>query len=176
MDGRKLRTRPCAICGNGFRPDPRVGRRQHTCCDANCQAEWRSRTQARWRQRNPEYWRLPRAKARRERAAQEGERLMQQPGPPSLRTEDPHTSPRPVGPGEALMLWLRLDLRDLSMQDSMIATRTARTGSEADLRDHSTQDSMIATRPARTGSEADLRDLSMQDPIPSALGWPDDPA
>lgn len=50
-----LRKRPCVICRHWFRPDPRVGQRQHACGKPECQAARRKETQARWRARNPDY-------------------------------------------------------------------------------------------------------------------------
>ncbi len=47
--------RPCSICRRWFRPDPRVGDRQHACPKPECQAARRKKTQARWRARNPDY-------------------------------------------------------------------------------------------------------------------------
>src|SRR6516162_6790967 len=47
--------RPCSVCRQWFRPDPRVGPRQHACSRAECQAARRKQTQAKWRARNPEY-------------------------------------------------------------------------------------------------------------------------
>lgn len=175
MDGRKLRRRPCAICGTDFRPDPRVRGRQRTCCAPDCQAEWRSRTQAKWRGRNPLYWGLPRAMRRREDARQEGERLIRRSCPPSLRPSREHSPSGEVRPGEILMLWLELDLVEHSTQDSMIARTRPRSESETDLRDLSTQDSMIARSVTTSGSEADLPDRSMQDPISVAVRQQEDP-
>ena len=50
-----LRKRPCSICRHWFRPDPRVGQRQHTCSKPECQAARRKKAQARWRAKNPDY-------------------------------------------------------------------------------------------------------------------------
>jgi hypothetical protein len=47
--------RPCGICRRWFRPDVRVGSRQHTCKRPECQAARRKKTQASWRKRNPDY-------------------------------------------------------------------------------------------------------------------------
>jgi hypothetical protein len=47
--------RPCSICRRWFRPDVRVGSRQHTCNQPECQAARRKQTQASWRKRNPGY-------------------------------------------------------------------------------------------------------------------------
>src|SRR5664279_4088661 len=58
--------RPCSICRRWFRPDPRVGGRQHVCGTPECQTERRQKTQARWRRRNPGYaiaWRMDRRAA-----------------------------------------------------------------------------------------------------------------
>lgn len=43
------------MCRRWFRPDPRVGDRQHACRTPECQAARRKKTQARWRAQNPEY-------------------------------------------------------------------------------------------------------------------------
>ena len=51
----EARKRPCAICRRWFRPDARVGDRQHACGKAKCQATRRQKTQASWRRRNPGY-------------------------------------------------------------------------------------------------------------------------
>jgi hypothetical protein len=51
----EARKRPCIICRQWFRPDPRVGARQHTCRKPACQAARRQKTQAEWRRRNPDY-------------------------------------------------------------------------------------------------------------------------
>src|SRR5579864_3493155 len=49
------RKRPCSICRHWFRPNPRIGARQHACSKPECQAARRKRTQASWRAKNPEY-------------------------------------------------------------------------------------------------------------------------
>ena len=51
----EARKRPCSICRRWFRPDPRVGDRQHACAKADCQTARRQKTQASWRHRNPGY-------------------------------------------------------------------------------------------------------------------------
>src|SRR5216684_7595554 len=51
----EARKRPCSICRRWFRPDPRVGQRQHSCGKTECQASRRQKTQASWRRRNPGY-------------------------------------------------------------------------------------------------------------------------
>ena len=76
----EARKRPCSICRRWFRPDPRVGARQHACGKAECQASRRQKTQAGWRGRNPGYsivWRID------QRAAQT------QPPPEPLRLPAP---------------------------------------------------------------------------------------
>lgn len=53
--------RPCRICRRWFRPDRRVGSRQHACGRPECQISRRKKTQASWRVRNPDYfiaWRI----------------------------------------------------------------------------------------------------------------------
>ena len=49
------RKRPCRICRRWFRPDVRVGDRQRTCREPDCQKARRQKTQASWRARNPGY-------------------------------------------------------------------------------------------------------------------------
>ena len=59
----EARKRPCAICRQWFRPNARVGSRQHACGKPECQTARRQRTQASWRRRNPGYaiaWRIDR--------------------------------------------------------------------------------------------------------------------
>ena len=51
----EARKRPCAICRRWFRPNARVGDRQHACGKPECQASRRQKTQASWRRRNPGY-------------------------------------------------------------------------------------------------------------------------
>src|ERR1017187_215904 len=57
----EARKRPCAICRRWFRPNARVGDRQHACGKPGCQISRRQKTQASWRRRNPGYaiaWRI----------------------------------------------------------------------------------------------------------------------
>lgn len=78
----EARKRPCSICRRWFRPDPRVGPRQHVCGQAECQTARRQKTQAGWRRRNPGYaiaYRMD------QRAAQKG------PEPEPLRLPAPLT-------------------------------------------------------------------------------------
>src|SRR3954454_22652489 len=49
------RKRPCRICRRWFRPEVRVGDRQRTCGEPDCQKARRQKTQASWRARNPGY-------------------------------------------------------------------------------------------------------------------------
>jgi hypothetical protein len=49
------RKRPCSICRQWFRPNSRVGPRQHACSKSECQTPRRKKTQANWRAKNPEY-------------------------------------------------------------------------------------------------------------------------
>jgi hypothetical protein len=76
----KARKRPCSICRRWFRPDARVGGRQHACGKPECQTSRRQKTQASWRRRNRGYtiaWRID------QRAAQT------QPPPEALRLAAP---------------------------------------------------------------------------------------
>src|ERR1017187_5636392 len=62
----EARKRPCAICRRWFRPDGRVGSRQHACGNPECQTSRRQKPQASWRRRNPGYaiaWRIDRRAA-----------------------------------------------------------------------------------------------------------------
>src|SRR5215208_4910762 len=57
----EARKRPCTVCRQWFRPDPRIGVRQRACRKPECQRSRRQKTQASWRRRNPDYataWRL----------------------------------------------------------------------------------------------------------------------
>src|ERR1700690_1513481 len=57
----EARKRPCTICRRWFRPNPRVGSRQRSCGNPECQTARRQKTQANWRNRNPGYsiaWRI----------------------------------------------------------------------------------------------------------------------
>jgi hypothetical protein len=49
------RKRPCSFCRRWFRPNARVGPRQHACSKPECQTARRKKTQAHWRAKNPEY-------------------------------------------------------------------------------------------------------------------------
>jgi len=50
-----LRKKPCCVCRQWFRPNPRVGARQRMCGKAECRVLHRQKTQAQWRRRNPGY-------------------------------------------------------------------------------------------------------------------------
>jgi hypothetical protein len=56
--------RPCCICRQWFRPDPRVGARQRTCGQRECQEGRRRRMQAAWRARSTDYFIARRIQAR----------------------------------------------------------------------------------------------------------------
>ena len=76
----EARKRPCSICRCWFRPNPRVGGRQHVCGKPACQTERRQKTQAGWRRRNPGYaiaWRID----RRASQAQSPPEPLQMPAP-----------------------------------------------------------------------------------------------
>ncbi len=45
----------CSICRQWYRPNTRVGPRQHACSKQECQQARRKKRQANWRARNPEY-------------------------------------------------------------------------------------------------------------------------
>ncbi len=54
---RKSRKRPCRICRIWFCPDPRVGNRQKTCGNKDCQDKWHTKKCAEWNNQNPVYFR-----------------------------------------------------------------------------------------------------------------------
>ena len=58
------RPRPCRFCRKWFRPDPRVGDRQHACSAPGCQTTRERTQQAAWRKRNPDYQRARRLQSR----------------------------------------------------------------------------------------------------------------
>jgi len=72
--------KPCKICRKWFRPDVRVGDRQHTCGRPECQVIRRKKTQAAWRAWNLEYFVAWRIQARSE----------------SKRTPEPLRLPHPL--------------------------------------------------------------------------------
>ena len=54
---RKSKKRPCRICQKWFCPDPRVGDRQKTCGNKDCQAQWHAKKCAEWNHQNSVYFR-----------------------------------------------------------------------------------------------------------------------
>lgn len=48
--------RPCSICRRWFRPDPRIGSRQRTCKNKDCQTSRRRKRQKAWRKTHPDYF------------------------------------------------------------------------------------------------------------------------
>ena len=48
-----VKPRPCGVCRKWFRPDPKVGARQHVCGSVACQQELHRRNCANWHRRNP---------------------------------------------------------------------------------------------------------------------------
>ena len=54
---RKSKKRPCRICRKWFSPNPRVGKRQKTCGDQDCQGKWHTKKCAEWNSKNPAYFR-----------------------------------------------------------------------------------------------------------------------
>jgi len=57
MHRRKSRKRPCRICRKWFSPDPRVGERQKTCGNQDCQNKWHAKKCAEWNSKNSAYFR-----------------------------------------------------------------------------------------------------------------------
>jgi hypothetical protein len=52
----RRRRRRCTVCGELFRADLRVGKRQRVCGRVECQQERRRETQGSWRERNADYF------------------------------------------------------------------------------------------------------------------------
>ena len=48
--------RPCRICRKWFTPNPRLGDRQQTCGDMECQRKWHGRKCAEWNRQNSVYF------------------------------------------------------------------------------------------------------------------------
>lgn len=46
------RKRPCRICGKWFIPNPRLGDRQKTCGDPECQRQWHAKKCFEWNRKN----------------------------------------------------------------------------------------------------------------------------
>ena len=65
----EARKRPCSICRRWFRPDARIGARQRTCRNPNCQKARRRKKQQVWRANHPDYF-----NARRIQDRQKGDR------------------------------------------------------------------------------------------------------
>ena len=61
-----VRKRPCCVCRQWFRPDPRVGARQRACAKPECQAARRVQTQRNWRESRPDYFTARRIQERGE--------------------------------------------------------------------------------------------------------------
>ena len=59
-----LRKRRCRVCGCGYWPHPRSGKRQHVCGKPECQRERHRANCEDWRGRNPEYDRDRRLRSR----------------------------------------------------------------------------------------------------------------
>lgn len=50
------RKRPCRICGKWFSPNPRLGERQKTCGDKECQRKWHAKKCREWNRKNLPYF------------------------------------------------------------------------------------------------------------------------
>ena len=50
------RKRPCRICGKWYWPDPRLGERQRTCGDKECQRQWHGKKCHEWNRKNRSYF------------------------------------------------------------------------------------------------------------------------
>ncbi len=54
---RKSRKRPCRVCRKWFYPDSRVGERQKTCGNQDCQDRWHAKKCSEWNKKNTAYFR-----------------------------------------------------------------------------------------------------------------------
>ena len=52
----KPKKRPCRVCRRWFTPNQRLGDRQRTCGDRECQREWHARKCAEWNRKNRAYF------------------------------------------------------------------------------------------------------------------------
>src|SRR6201998_4995391 len=50
------RKKPCCICRRWFRPDPRIGLRQRSCRNPDCEVAGGRKKQKQWRECNPDYF------------------------------------------------------------------------------------------------------------------------
>ncbi len=50
------RKRPCRICGKWFSPNPRLGERQKTCGEKECQRKWHAKKCREWNRKNLPYF------------------------------------------------------------------------------------------------------------------------
>jgi hypothetical protein len=50
------RKRPCRICGKWFNPDSRLGERQRTCGNKECQRKWHAKKCREWNRKNLLYF------------------------------------------------------------------------------------------------------------------------
>lgn len=60
------RKRPCRICRKWFTPNTRLGDRQKTCGDKECQRRWHAKVCAEWNRKNRSYFKAIHLKARLE--------------------------------------------------------------------------------------------------------------
>jgi hypothetical protein len=52
----RSKKRPCKICRKWFIPDPRLGDRQKTCGEPECQRRWHTRKCSEWNRKNRAYF------------------------------------------------------------------------------------------------------------------------
>ena len=53
---RRYKKRPCRVCGKWYLPKPRLGDRQQTCGDVECQRKWHTKKCAEWNRKNRAYF------------------------------------------------------------------------------------------------------------------------
>lgn len=57
MEKKKSQQKRCVYCGRFFKPDNRIGDRQKSCKDKECQKKRKKESQRRWLETNPGYFR-----------------------------------------------------------------------------------------------------------------------
>ena len=56
MDNKKIQQKKCQYCGQYFKPDPRVWKRQKACSRDECKRKRKREAQEGWKKKNPEYF------------------------------------------------------------------------------------------------------------------------
>ena len=92
---RKHKKRPCPVCRRWFTPNPRLGDRQRTCGDRECQRKWHARKCAEWNRKNRAYFKEIYIRGRLESFGS-GSPERSPPFPPSCGLKDPPRRSSPL--------------------------------------------------------------------------------